>query len=235
MFEYTYGDVGSGKSATLAIQIQNCLNESLWIQKKFKKKREIWVNMPLSPKIMEKYKDRIYYWDNPYKMIFVNYPYNTEIRRDFDCFIDELAEYLPADKWKDTPMQLRRFFRRHRKRGIRIFGNTQDYKMLDINARRMATKVWKTRKLIGSPDPSPTLPPIKLIWGILLKRELDKKSVEEDVLDPKTIGLPRFYRLDKNLVNFYDMRDEVADLEEPELIHHERVCKKCGKVHITHT
>jgi len=235
MFQYTFGDIGSGKSLTLAKKIISCLRESIKIEKKYHMPiREIWVNIPIREDIMKKYQDRLHYWENPFEMIFKDYPYNRILRRDFDCFIDELAGYLAADKWRECPEQIRKFFARHRKRGIRIFGNTQDYMMLDINARRMATEVYKVRKLIGSPDPSPTLPPIKHIWGIIITRQVDKRSVEQDVLKAEAVGWPEITWIGRDLTDFYDMTREVIDMEEPELVHKMRRCKICGQEHIYH-
>jgi len=234
MFEYTFGDIGSGKSLTMAKKVQSCLREAVLNAKKWNiPVRELWANLDIAEDYFVKY-THLKHWCELLPMIYVDYPNCTIPRRDFDCFIDELAEYLSSDKWKECDKRIRRFFRNHRRRGVRIYGNTQDYMMLDIYARRMATRIFKTRKLIGSPDPSPTLPPIKHVWGLIITRELDKKSVEKDTLMAQTIGLPSPTLISKNLTDFYNTRAETESFEEPELLHRVKICKICGLKKIIH-
>lgn len=230
MFEFTFGDVGSGKSLKQAETVLWLLKRSIRIEKKYQLPvREVWANFHMSEEIRNKYKDRLHYWALPQQMIFSDYPENRKIRRNFDCVWDEMAVELPSDKWKDTDPAIRRFFAQHRKRGIQLFGNTQDYMMLDINARRMATNVFRTYKVIGSRDPSPTLPPIKHVWGVIAIWELDLESIRDDATEQKRLTLfPELVFITKKLTNAYDTAEDIARSERTKLAHVELECDKCG-------
>lgn len=235
MFQFTFGDVGSGKSLNQADTVLWLLERSVKIQKKYNLPlRPVWCNFHMSQAIRNKYPDRLFTWHNPLTMIFEDYPMNTKIRKSFDCVWDELAVELPSDKWKDTHIEIRNFFAQHRKRGVQIYGNTQDYMMVDINARRMATRVFESFKLFGSRDPDPTLPPIKHVWGIVAKWELDKRLIRQDAQDRKRVEFfPSITLITKKLVEAYDTTEDIkpADIE---LKHIEKRCGVCGELKIRH-
>jgi hypothetical protein len=229
MFEFTFGDIGSGKSLHQAETVIRLLRRSRKIQKKYHLPlREVWCNFHMNEKIREANKDRLFYWQLPQQMIFEDYPTNRRIRRNFDLVWDEMAVELPSDAWRDTDPAIRRFFAQHRKRGVQIFGNTQDYMMLDINARRMATKVYETHKILGNRDPSSTLPPVKLIWGVIIIWQLDKRLIREDAGNKKHLDLiPEFLFITKKLTEAYDTTEDIAKNPKLKLQHVEYWCDTC--------
>jgi len=236
MFEFTFGDVGSGKSLKQAETVLWLLNRSHKIQKKYNLPiREVWCNFHLNPVIQEKNQDRLRYWRIPQQMIFSDYPENKTIRRNFDCVWDEMAVELPSDRWKDTDPNVRRFFAQHRKRGIQLFGNTQDFMMVDINVRRMITHVFQTRKIIGSRDPSATLPPVGIIWGLVLIWELDKALIRENADKREHVTLfPEILWITKKLALSYDTGEDINKAEKMRLQHIEYRCDKCKYVKREH-
>lgn len=235
MFQFTFGDVGSGKSLNQAADVLWLLHRSVKIQKKYNLPvRKIGCNFHMNREIQERYRDRLFTWHNPLEMIFEDYPRNQIIRKNFDCVWDEMAVELPSDKWKDTHPEIRAFFAQHRKRAIQIYGNTQDYMMVDINARRMATKVFESFKIIGSPDPDPTFPPIKHPWGIVAKWELDKRLIRADAQDRIRVSIvPRITWISKYLCNAYNTAEDIRPAEI-ELKHIVRSCKLCGFEQLRH-
>lgn len=236
MFQFTFGDIGSGKSLKQADTTLYLLHRAKRNVKKYGLPlREVWCNFHLSKKYEQKYKDNLRYWSVPQEMIFVDWPNNKVKRRDFDLVWDEMAVELPSDKWKDIDPAIRRFFAQHRKRGVEIYGNTQDYMMLDINARRMATSVFRCHKLIGSRDPSSTLPPVKHIWGIVFIWQLDKQSIRQD--DQKQIKLtimPEILWISKELCQAYDTTEDIDQSTKNRLMHVEYACDKCDYVKTEH-
>jgi len=235
MFQFTFGDVGSGKSLNQADTTLWCLERSVRIQKKYKlPKRDVWANHHYREWVHKKYPERLFPWHDPLQMIFVDYPKNTILRKNFDCIWDELAVELPSDKWKDTHPEIRAFFAQHRKRGIQIYGNTQDYLMVDVNARRMATQVFESFKIMGSPDPDPTFPPIKHPWGVVAKWELDKRLIRADAQDRKKVSMfPVLTLITKRLVSAYDTTEDIRPAEI-ELKHIHKTCKICGFEKVAH-
>lgn len=227
---FTYGRPGEGKSLDTAKTSLELLEEYKKIEKKYPKlpKRKLWTNMRLSKELEKEYLNKkLFYWENPKQL------YNV---KDVDIIWDEIARHLPSDKWGDTPDELRTLFAQHRKRGIRIFANTQDFKAVDINFRRMIGKAYKLKKIIGSRDISATLPPVKYIWGIILKRQFEPEELEEKELEKaKTIyALPEIIFIRKKYIKAYDTTQEIPRYQTDELDHIEKKCKKCGKTHITH-
>lgn len=121
---------------------------------------------------------------------------------DVDLFVDEGAVLFPADGWSNTPSWLRDMWAQHRHVGIRILMLTQDYNGIDINARRMIWQSYLMKKVIGSRDPSPTLPPLSpwtllnlidpskhVIWGVYTKQRFDPLIMKSDPLTMLTIQL----------------------------------------------
>ena len=237
MFSFTFGDIGSGKSLFQAQITLELLKQSIRIEKKYKlPKREIWCNWHISNRLQKKYTGRWYYWQTPLEMIFSDYPKNTKVRVNFDCVWDEMAVELPSDKWTQTDLEIRRFFAQHRKRGIRIFGNSQDYMMVDINARRMATDVFMCHKIVGNRDPSATLPPVKHIWGIVFAWQLDKQAIRSDDMDRKHINLfPHFVFITRKLIEAYDTTEDIYRQLNLLYVHQIKKCATCGLEKVIHT
>jgi hypothetical protein len=235
MFQFTFGDVGSGKSLNQADTVLWLLERSVKIQKKHDLPlRPVWCNFHMSKEVRKYYHNRLFTWHDPLEMIFKDYPQNKEYRKSFDCVWDEMAVELPADHWRDTHIEIRSFFAQHRKRAIQIFGNTQDYLMVDVNARRMATRVYQSFKFVGSRDPDPTMPPIPFVWGVCGKWELDKSLIRADAMDRVKVDFfPTLTIITRRLVNAYDTTEDIkpADVE---LKHTMRKCKVCGKEIISH-
>lgn len=227
MFSFTFGDVGSGKSLYQVYKTLNLIQRSIWIEKKYKLHRDIYINFHLRKELMEKYKDRLHYWTDPMTL--------TQLK-DVDIMWDELAVELPADKWKETHHEIRRLFAQHRKRGIEIYGNTQDYKMVDINARRMADhrRIYYTHKLIGSRDKSATLPKIRFVWGLIAIWNLKKSSLEDNAVKEKLSILPKLLPITKKLIQAYDTGEDIKPAPDRPLRHIERICLTCGRKTISH-
>jgi len=148
--------------------------------------------------------------------------------RNCDIFIDELAASLPADGWKDTPLETRRFLAQHRKRGLEIYANTQDFAMIDINARRMMGHVIHASKLIGSRDISPTKPAPKYIWGIVLLTEIVNFKTATSAADRQYGGMPDFLFLDRDLVEVYDTTEDIKGAGFAPFRHVQRACELHG-------
>jgi hypothetical protein len=233
MFHFTFGDVGNGKSIDQAETVLWLLERSVRIQKKYKLPlRPVFCNFHMAEWVYEKYPDRLFYWHNPFEMIAKSFnPDQTikELRVCFDCVWDEMSVELPADGWQSLPKEIRAFFAQHRKRGIQIYGCTQDYLMVDKNARRHATKVFEIHKIFGSPDPDPTFPPVKHPWGVIAKWPLDRSAIRADDQNRiRTAWIPNFVFISKLLCECYNTSENIRPASyETQHIEYP-ACKKCG-------
>lgn len=236
----TYGKPGNCKSLDQARVALDLLNKYYAVEKKYPQlpKRSLWSNQKFSENIEKKELGKhLFYWESPFQL---------KDLRDVDILWDEIANHLPADCWADTPRWLRALFAQHRKRGIRIFANTQDYKAVDINYRRMCTGAYYVKKITGSRDISATLPPVKFIWGLYYKIPFDPIDVENEK-DTRTL-LNRFYDLQpftklmclhlikSRYVKAYDTTQSIPEYMPNTLDHIELKCKDptCGHITVKH-
>ena len=215
MIELTIGRPGECKSLDQAKTIDWLLRRAYKTEKKYKLFRKVFVNLHL--KVDAKFSKYLFYFDDLFEL--------TK-EKDCDIVIDEIAVYLPSDKWKDTHFEVRRMLAQHRKRGIEIYANTQDFRMVDINFRRMIHKVFKVKKVIGNRNPSKTRPPIKHIWGVYIKRELDIELLEET--DKKeNFSIPNIEFIRRKFVEMYDTTEDIKPVDPPPLHHYVRKCATC--------
>lgn len=219
MIEFLIGRPGQGKSIYMARKTLELIHRARSIKKKYGFVRKIYSNLRYSKEFEDANADLLVYWTNPMELTVI---------KDCDIIWDEIAVELPADGWTNTHREIRRLLAQHRKRGIEIYANTQAYKGVDINFRRMVERLYTVRKLIGNRNPSATLPPVRTIWGIILIRELDPIETEEK-LEMKPISIiPDFLWISKKLVSIYDTSQDIKKSDAPPFVHDERYCYNPG-------
>lgn len=210
----SYGRPGEGKSLDQARTAHRLFREYRKTERKYPDlpRRQLWSNQKFSEAIeavelwdeVKNPDGHLHYWSNPRQL---------KDLRDVDILWDEIGAHLPADSFKDTPQWMRAMFAQHRKRGNRIWANTQDYKAVDINFRRMVGRAFKLRKIIGSRDISVSLPPVKHVWGIVMKREFDPAAIEVerniDKLEVEGSGWPQIFWIGKKLTSSYDTGQDI--------------------------
>lgn len=209
------GIPGSGKSLKSAQKALELLHRNKKWASKGNPIRKVVSNIKLNPEIEEEYKEHIRYWEDPSDLTNV---------KDADVIWDEIATHLDSTQWANVPLELKRWLQQHRKLGVDIYGNTQDFAMVDISMRRMTEQLFYMKKLIGSRDKSATTPEVKRIWGVIMVRELDPRAYKEDSKENKGVGLPRFIWISKSLINVFDTGQEIKAGKYPPLKHIEREC-----------
>lgn len=209
------GIPGSGKSLKSAQKALELLHRNKRWAKKGNPVRQVLSNIKLNPEIEEEYKEHIRYWEDPSDLIKT---------KDADVIWDEIATHLDSTQWANVPLELKRWLQQHRKLGVDIYGNTQDFAMVDISMRRMTEQLFYMKKLIGSRDKSATTPEVKRIWGIIMVRELDPRAYKEDSKENRGVGLPRFIWISRELIEVFDTGQEIKAGKYPPLKHIEREC-----------
>jgi len=189
------------------------------------KPRQLWSNIRFSKEIESIYTvaDRddngfIRYWTDPAQLVKL---------RDCDVVWDEMATHLDATQWANMSLELKRWLQQHRKFGIDIYGNAQDFQQVDKSARRLCAVLYHMSKVIGSRDISATRPPVKRPWGIIMVRTIDPQTYD-DAKTPsqqKSSGLSTFRFIRKDFVNAFDTRQEIAMGKYPPLRHIARDCE----------
>lgn len=224
MLTVIVGLPGNGKSFTTANIIFSRLKRYERLYKKTGIVRKVYSNLLFSKSVEKRYGMFIEYWSDPVELINL---------QDVDIVWDEISNHLDSAQWKDTPVQLKSWFRQHDKVGIDIIANTQDFGSVDISARRVAEKVLHAFKVIGSRRPSNTRPPVKTVWGLVLLRSVRRKSYTAETVDymyssPLFFDLLNARTLSRKTVEIFDTRQKINKGKLPPLQHIVRECEDDG-------
>lgn len=267
---------GNGKSLEQARMTEKVLLEYRKTEKKYPAlpKRLLLTNQRLNalefkkPLSSEFVNDHVIYWEEPEQFRYCPRQdcwKGIQLHRnhDVDLFIDEGSTLFPADRWADTPIWLRKMWAQHRHNGIRVVMLTQDFKAIDINVRRMVWQSYLIKKVLGSRDISPTLPPLHQwsitspfgsVWGMYTKQRIDPRVMEDNgnfelalrmqgeeakkaYEELKLIGGSEFHLITWHKINLYDTTQDVKEYDVKREIEHIEVdCKheNCGYKHRTH-
>jgi len=181
-------------------------------------------NLDLSPAFKEQAGEFFQTWEDPEELPHMN---------NCDVIWEEMGAHVDSRSWEQLPMSLRRWLQQHRHRGVEIHGNCQDFSDIDVAVRRLTGRLMYLIKLAGSRDPSPTTPPIKFIWGLVLKFELDPKKYKDD---ERFVGsaFGGIEIIDRKGVELYSMFNDIKPGKYPPLQHRMRECKDCGYVKVIH-
>jgi len=224
MINIFVGLPGSGKTLKLARISLKLFKRNTKYYKKTGIIRKIYSNVKYSEEIETKYKDYIHYWtelDELWKS------------RDADIIWQEMGAYLDSNDYKIVPRELKRWLQLHRHYGIDIYGDTQDFPMIDISVRRITNSVFRLAKVFGTRDKSATRPQVKRPWGVILNFQIDPETFGEESMEYKYKG----WKIDLITPKICKVFDSYADLDydkDVPLEHRVRECPTCGKVHITH-
>jgi len=228
-----YGKKGSGKSLYQCYVATQLFKQYYKTEKKypFLPKRKYYSSQKFSKQIEEKELGKhLQYWSNPRELYQL---------RDCDIGWDEIGKDLPAGSWEGTPKELKQVFSHLRKRGNRIFANTQIYEDIDISFRRQIDSAYKISKIFGSKDISASLPAPRWIWGLIKVSEFDPLELEH-VRDEKfrfsVSAFPEFIWLTRKLVTMYDTTMEIPAYMPDKLEHRELDCTdpNCDHVRVVH-
>ena len=209
-----YGKKGNCKSLFQAKLAYHLIQTYKRQEKKFPDlpKRKLLINQSLNQQFYEENKDHIQYWTNPEQLYQV---------RDSDILWDEIGKDLPAGSYKDTPKELKQVFSHLRKRGNRLFANTQVYEDIDISFRRQVDHAFQLKKVFGNRDISASLPPPKFIYGLFRVTEFDPMYLEHEWDEMKREQQPKikfwdsvlfwrnWHRIKRKWVELYDTTMEL--------------------------
>lgn len=154
---------------------------------------------------------------------------------DCDIIIDEIGTYFDSRTWTDLTLPTRRWIAQASKLGVEMYGAAQDFAQVDISFRRLVNELWYIKKLIGSPRPSNTRPPVKNIWGLCMMRDLDPRNYSETDNEFKTASpIPKFFFIKRHDCEIFDTRQMIKKSTMQPLLHEERICPDCGFQKISH-
>lgn len=156
-----------------------------------------------------------------------------------DVFIDEISNYLDARQWKELSLEVKQWLSQGAKQGIEIYATAQDFAQVDLAFRRLVGGIgglYYIRKLIGSPRPSATKPPVQAIWGLCAMTELDPIGYDEGKSKFVPISvIPKFFTLERKYCEIFDTNTKIEKGILPALRHMDRHCNECGKTMVLHS
>lgn len=192
---------GQGKTLKLADVAVARLARNMRRHKKGLKKRMLAINIKFAVVVEAKYEGYIVYWRDMPDLVKL---------RDCDIFIDEISTYFDRTSWDSLPIEVRGFFRLHRHYHIKIWGTTQSFGDVIVDFRRLVDELYLVRKLVGSRDKEYGEDRVKVIWGVVFLRAVDKASFTgTENVDMKTVGFPSFFFITKALTSVYDTSAEL--------------------------
>lgn len=209
-----YGAKGQGKSYFCAY-LTYCVIEAYRINEKRYpelQKRQFWSNQKFSDDYEKKElydpennpDGRLHYWSHPSQLYAL---------KNVDILWDEIGKDLPAGSFATTPKKLKQVFSHLRKRGNRLFANTQVFEDIDVSFRRQIDFAFEIKKVMGSKDVSASMPPPKFIWGVMRMRRFDPMFLEHqrdpEKRDMMYSGLGRVYFIRKKYVDIYSTHAEI--------------------------
>jgi len=218
-FEITEGAPGQGKSLYTARLTARLLERNARWYTRGNPKRPIWSNLKFSEEFEQEWQGYIFYWTDSDEL--------TKLR-DCDIIWDEIATELDARNFANLSVEMKRFLSQYRKRGVDIYANTQDFSMIDARARLMISRVRTLTKIMGSRDISTTKPPPKIIWGVVLIRDVE--NYRETAPEKKKYNFFAWsiMLIERSLVNIYDTTQDIPVGELPRLKHTEAKCEFYG-------
>lgn len=212
----------SGKSYKLAMLVVDIAHRNAKWKESTGKVRTIASNLKFSEGFhnycTQQLRIPIVYWENLEELIAMS---------DCDIIIDEVGNYFDSRLWSDLSLDVRRWLTQGAKVGIEIYGSAQDFSQVDKSFRRLVNKLFHITKLIGSPRPSATRPPVNKIWGVCSIRELNPREYNEDKKSfDKTQVMPGFFILERKFCEIFDTTQKIARSSPPALKHEERFCER---------
>lgn len=216
-----------GKSYMLSKIAYDCLHRNAKWLKQYGWSRPIVSNMRFSDEFVALAEEKgviIRYWSNLDELLELE---------GCDLFIDEIGTYFDARGWESLSLDFRRWLAQGDKSGVDIYATAQDFAQVDKSFRRLVKRLYTIRKLVGSRRPALHKPPTSGIWGLLMMRELDPFSYDEE--EPKTIGLfPSFVSISQKYTSIFNTNQKIAESATLPLKHVQRICNTCGKTEIRH-
>jgi len=149
----------------------------------------------------------ILYWNNLEEII-----YETEC----DVIMDELLKYFDARLWVNLSLDAKHWLTQGAKTGVRVYATSQDFSQVEKQFRLLCNRVFIVKKIIGSPRPMKTAPPVNSIWGLCMTKEVHPGSFRGDNVSMESATfLPGFFLIAREDTVIFDTNAKVVPSELP--------------------
>jgi len=220
----------SGKSLALAMDMADVAYRNSKWKKKYGFARPIAPNFPLTEKFEKIIRD-----DYGLPLIYWKELEQLRALEACDVFIDEIGTYLDARNWPDLSIDMKRWITQGAKSGVDIYAAAQNFGQVDKAFRLLVNELEQVSKIIGSQRPGGNFPPIRKVWGLCMKWELDPRAWKSDTdTFGKSAMLPRFFFIKKRYCELFDTNKKIAFSNRVEKKHINFFCAECGELKAGH-
>jgi len=216
------GKEGSGKTLLMGRDTKWIIDRNAKLYKKTGIMRPVVSNITYSPSL-ECYARLksvpIKYWKDIEEL---------ETFTECDLFLDEVGAYFDSRTFADLPLSTRLWLAQAQKLGVHIYAGAQDWGQIDVSFRRLVSRLYEVKKVIGSRRPSRSIPAGKHPWAVILMYKVAPGASNEST-ELKTLSiLPEVFFAGKKAVGRFDTNARVTDSAPPPLRKLVRVCPEDG-------
>lgn len=229
----------SGKTLILAYEAMDIFARNKRWQKKYGFTRKVYSNIRFAPHVEEKYGEFIEYWQDYRELLKDTKLKKEEIENmkkanidmqdkdtypfipGIDIIFDEISTHFSALKREPLHSRVNQWLRQGAKNGVHIYATAQEYHDIHNDFRRRVKIAYNMTKIIGSRRSGVNMPPVKRVWGLCIKREMDIHPYNE--LEP-SYGFPVPFRITKRRTSVFDTNQTIKGSGE---IPYEHVVKEC--------
>jgi len=211
----------SGKSLRLAMKTEELRKRNARWRAVSGKSRPIYSNMKFSEMFERKCEASevpVKYWQDLSELIEIE---------NADVIMDEVGNYFDARGWGELSLDVRRWLTQAAKSGVEIYGSAQDFAQVDKAFRRLVNELYHIRKVIGSPRPSATKPPVVNVWGLCMVRELEPNGYDEEDFKKRSV-FPSFFLIRKQFCDVFNTNQKIVKSKPAPFRHEVRLCELHG-------
>ena len=205
----------SGKSLLMSRQAEKILERNIRYHKLLTKlkipcPRTMAFNQPMSDTFIKRIED------NGLKYVEWKNFDEIELLTQADIFIDELIKIFPQRGSDPLPPHVMDFLTQGAKSGNQLYCTSQDFSQVHKQFRILTNRVYVCKKLMGNPRPFPSTPPVKSIWGVILKSSVKPESFQGDNASMETNFIPFPHLISKRDTLRYNTLYKVPSAQLPD-------------------
>jgi hypothetical protein len=142
-----------------------------------------------------------------------------------DIFVDEIVKFFDSRFWEKLSLEIRTWVSESAKTGVHWYFGAQNFEQVDVSFRRLVQPgdLVHVTKLFGSARPHPSMPPVKRVWGVIMRRAY---SFDEAKKEKSAEGFPQFSLIRKNICSIFDTNKRI-EVDNTVILRH--IQAKCSQ------
>jgi len=179
------------------------------------RKIKVMKTLGLAPELLEEWKGYLELFDN-----LVELP----TFRDCDVYSDDITLRLSARAWDMLSLDVQDWLTASERLGCHFYFTAVNFKRVVIDFRENTDELSVVTKGWGSRRPTPTMPPVKRIWGFIHECQVPINEFRSDSFDESNYSGGRWHWLKKEFIAMYDHTNVSLRTGYPPYDYIERQC-----------